>query len=81
MVEGFVLPKVISFAAEDSICFVRGDAFEAIHEARNGNMWRDQQMDMVGHDDKSVQVVEAQLCFTEKDGVHHTAGNAGIFQP
>ena len=54
VVERFILPKGFAGAAEDGICFASGDAFEAIHEARYGNMRRDQQMDVVGHDDKSV---------------------------
>jgi hypothetical protein len=81
MIEGLVLPKGFADAVEDGVCLSSRNAFQAIHEARNGGMRSDEQMNVVRHDHEGVEGVEAQFSFAEIDAVHDTPGNTGILQP
>lgn len=58
MVKGFVLPEMLACAMQNGVGIARGYAFESVCNRGERDFGSDQQVDVIGHDDKSVQIVE-----------------------
>ena len=69
VIEGFVLPEMLALAAENGIDVAGGDALQAVHDSRNQCFRRDQQVDVIWHHSKSMEIIEIQCACTFVDSV------------
>ena len=81
MVKGFVLPEMFSLVPKNAVCVSSGYTLQAIHDAADGDGRRDQQVDMVGHDQEGVESVLAKDGLTSIYGSDDADGDTRIFEP
>ncbi len=55
---------------------MRSGTFNAIRYARNRDLWRNQQVNMIGHHDEGVKGKIAQDGITFANRVHNSGGDA-----
>ena len=81
MIEGLILPEMLSFTRKEGVCLVRTGSLYPLRYARNGHSWRDQEVNVIGHYDKSVKGEVAQDGITFANGFHNSGGDARFLQP
>lgn len=81
MIEGFVLPEAVAFSEKNSVSLMRCCTFNSFSDTGDGNLGRDQQVNMIGHYDESVKSKIAQKRFATSNGFYNRAGYLGIVQP
>jgi len=72
------LPEVCALARKDGVGLPGGCSLYSIHDAGNGELGCDEQMDMIGHHYKGMQNEVAQDGITFANDFDQVAGNAGI---
>jgi len=75
VVEGFILPERLSLAGKDGVGLMGTRALDSVHYARNGDVWRDQEMNVIGHHYKSVEGEVTQGGVTFANDVHNGGGD------
>lgn len=78
MIEGFVLPEVLAFAREDGVGLMRGRTLDSIRYVWNGDLWRDEQVNMIGHHNEGVEGKIAQDGITFANRVDDSGGDARL---
>lgn len=80
VVEGLILPKMFTRAAQGGVGVPRGHSFHDRGDFRKGHARLQQDVNVVGHDHKGVQFVTAKLGAAQ-DGVFGVISNFGVGQP
>jgi hypothetical protein len=74
----FLLPERHSGASENSVCHTTGPPLEPPHDARHGGVRSEDHVDVVGHDDPGVEIIEAADLLTVLKGIFDHAGHASV---
>ncbi len=80
VIERFILPKRLSAAAQSGIGVPGGNTFDDAGDFGKREARVQEDMDMIGHEDISVQIVAAKLR-AAPDGVFGIARNLRVSQP
>ncbi len=80
MIVAFVLPKGLVAAAENPVCFVTGVPLERTQQAGGFHVRCDQQMDVIGHDYVSVQIIAVQTILAIVERLENKLGNFALAQ-
>ena len=80
-VPGFLLPEGLAGAAQDSIGLASGRAFEPAGDFGQGHLGRQEQVDVVGHEDPGVQVIKCAFGFSVQRLFGYHLGDPWIGQP
>ena len=80
MVERFILPEVFSGTAEPGIGVPSGNTFDDTGDFGKREVRVQEDVDMVGHDHVSVQIVAAEIG-AAPDGIFGVVCQLGIGQP
>ena len=81
MIERLVLPERLPGPPQDSVGAPRGRSLQPAHQYRNGNLGKDEQMNMVRHHHPRTELVEASLALSDQNSFSHQIRDVGVLEP
>jgi len=81
MVKGFFIPQTIAFPAQDLIHGASGNSFQSMCDPSQRNIWFDQNVNVIRHDNVGVKFIEIPIAFTASNCFDDDVGYARTLQP
>jgi hypothetical protein len=81
VIEGFVLPKSVSCAIQDSVCGSRRRSLQCVHKLPYLDFRREQSMDVIRHHDVGKELVVIQFGIPFPKSEDNTGSDQWVFQP
>src|SRR6266852_9614887 len=74
MIIGFRLPEGLAGPIEERVGFAGREALDGLGDPGEGRVRVNQEMDVVGHDDPRVEVIEFEIASAELNGFRNAGG-------
>src|SRR5258705_2310806 len=81
MIVRFILPKMSTVQTQEPLSPFRGYAFQPLQDSWHRNLWSPYHVHVIGHDDKSTQIIEPTCSCSVLQGFNYHLSHPGILQP